>query len=589
MKLLNIVASAAFCVTLCASCEGFLDRFPYDQTSASVAFGSAAKAEAVLAGAYSNISYDYNDNTRLNWDAFAGILDESAASGVSGDYLYLSGGIQINANLFLEWWKRFYEGVNRANDVIEHIDAVPDMDAATKACRKAEAKFLRAFHYYRLNCLWKGVPIYLKNLGTTEYTKGRSTEDEVWQTVIDDLTDALACESLPDRAIGRASKGACYFLRGKAYMWKKDWARAEADFKAITTLGYALPAGVSYAELFTLAQEKSDEMIFSWGAENMSGCGNVFSRTYGNWDTAGNGNNTFYVNTDFVDTYECADGKPFSWDDFLPGYSTMTPAQRAVFFCRDGLTASEKNTLASAGADMSKYLESGNEARIKAAYAARDPRLDATVITPYSEYVGGFYGEELTYVFRYPYRSDETGTGNDIRTRREKKMLYCPRKFVVVGRECTDVTFNPVDVPIFRYADALLLLAEAVNEKSASGYTEAMGYVNQVRARAGVAALGSNTYTAVASQAEMRERIRREKRWELALEEVLFTEELRWGTWQQTRFSTGAQSGTPAGLKELWGTNLNTYSYGGDYYLQWPIPSTEQQKNTNLVQSPEWR
>lgn len=588
MKYFGYIA-AVLSVTLLASCEGFLDRYPYDKTSAAVAFGSAAKAESVLAGAYSNISYDYTSSELLNWDAFAGIIDNSALSGVSGSYLYLTDKIQINAGLFLDWWKRFYEGINRANDVIEHIDAVPDMDAATKACRKAEAKFLRAYHYYRLNCLWKGVPVYLKNLGTTEYTKGRSSEAEVWQVVINDLTDAISCESLPDRAFGRASKGACYFLRGKVYMWMKDWAAAEADFKTVTTLGYALPAGVSYADLFTLAQEKSDEMIFSWCAENKSGCGNVFSRTYGNWDTAGNGNNTFYVNTDFVDTYECSDGKPFNWDDFLPGYSTMTPVQRSVFFCRDNLTTAEKNTLTAAGADMSKYLESGNEARLIAAYSCRDPRLLATVITPYSEYLGGFYGEELTYVLRYPYRSDETGTGNDIRTRRESKMLYCPRKFVVVGRECTDVTFNPVDVPIFRYADALLLLAEAVNEKSSSGYTEAMSYVNQVRARAGVALLGTSTYTAVSSQAEMRERIRREKRWELALEEVLFTEELRWGTWKDVRFSIGAQTGTPAGLKELWGTNLVEYSYGGDHYYQWPIPSTEQQKNTNLVQSPGWR
>ena len=576
------------CKVMISGCEAFLDRFPYDENSASVAFSTAKKAETVLNGAYSNLSYDYTSSDVLNWDAFAGILDPQASAGLTGSYLFLDGTIQPNNTMFQTWWKRFYEGINRANDVISHIDAVPDMDAATKACRKAEAKFLRAYHYYRLNCLWRGVPVYLENLGPDQYTKARSSEEDVWNVIITDMNDCIACESLPDKygstsaGYGRVTKAACYMLRGKAYMWLKEWAKAEADFKAVTTMGYSLPAGITYDKLFTLANERCDEMIFSFQAENVTGCGNVFSRTYGNWETAGNGNNTYYMSTDFVDTYECADGKPFDWDDFLPGYSSMTPAARKIFFCRDGLTAAELATLSANGADVTKYLPIGNEARIKAAYAARDPRLAATVITPYSEYKGGFYGEEITYVYRFPYRSDETDTGNDIRTRRNDNMLYCPRKFVTVGRECTDVNYNPVDVPIFRYADLLLLLAEAINEQGPAKYADAVPYVNQVRARAGAAPLNSNSYTTVTSQDDMRARIRNEKRWELALEEVLYTEELRWGTWKDLRF------GNNAGLKELWGTNITRYTYGGDNYLKWALPQSEVEMNRNLSQNDGW-
>ncbi len=580
-----LVATACLCTV---SCEDFLNRYPYDDTSAAVAFGSAGKAVAVVNGMYSNISYDYSSVTPINWDAFSGIVDPSAGAGLSGDELLLTGKIQTNHSLFLTWWKRLYEGINRANDVIEHIDAVPDMSAETKACRKAEAKFIRAYHYYRLNCLWRGVPVYLKNLGTDQYTKPRSTEDQVWQVIIDDLDDCIACASLPDKYassdanFGRATKGAAYMLRGKVHMWKKEWPEAEADFKQVTSMGFALPAGLTYADIFLPKNEKSDEMIFSWGAENKSGYGNVFSRTYGNWDTAGNGNNTYYMNVDFVESYECVDGKPFDWNDFLPGYNGMSEKARSVFFLRDGLTAAEIADMGANGADMSKYLPVGNEARIKAAYENRDPRLQATVITPYSTYKGGFYGEALASVFRFPYRSDETGVGNDLRTRRSDRMLYCPRKFVAVGRECTDVTFNPTDVPIFRYADLLLLLAEAINEQ-AGRTADAIPYINQVRTRAGVAALNSNAYTTVTGQDDLRVRIRNEKRWELALEEVLFTEELRWGTWKEFRFRNGK-----GGLKELWGTNLTSYQFGGDYYYKWPIPSTETEKNTNLEQNPDW-
>ena len=188
---------------------------------------------------------------------------------------------------------------------------------------------------------------------------------------------------------------------------------------------------------------------------------------------------------------------------------------------------------------------------------------------------------KLTYVYRYPFRSDETDVGNDIRTRRNSNMLYCPRKFVAVGRECTDATYNPVDVPIFRYADLLLLLAEAINEQGPSRYTDAIPFVNMVRERAGVAPLGSNEYTEVTGQEDMRARIRNEKRWELALEEVLYTEELRWGTWKEFRF------GPNAGLKDLWGTNITNYDFGGDHYTRWAIPASEVQM-ANLQQNEGW-
>lgn len=64
--------------------------------------------------------------------------------------------------------------------------------------------------------------------------------------------------------------------------------------------------------------------------------------------------------------------------------------------------------------------------------------------------------------------------------------------------------------PIYRYAETLLFLAEALNEQGKSG--EAVPYLNQVRARAGLAA------TTAAGQANMREAIFKERRVELAFE-----------------------------------------------------------------------
>ncbi|WP_353195635.1 RagB/SusD family nutrient uptake outer membrane protein [Parapedobacter defluvii] len=572
---------------LIAGCDNFLDRSPYDQISSENAFTSASLAETVVNGAYSNLRYDYSNYDRdiLNWDAFSSVIDPTDGY-IYQNYAYLTGTIQPNNGSFLTYWQRLYEGVARANDVINNIGLVPDMSDELKSQRIAECKFLRAYHYYRLNSLWRGVPLYLENLSNAEYTRPRASEEEVWNAIIQDLTDCIENPELPGKYAanssdyGRVTKAAAYTLRGKVYLWLKRWDLAEADFRKIGEMGYSLYTG-SYADLFKLPQERSDEMIFSVQMDELAGMGNTFSRTYGNRMTAGAGNSSFFMNTRFVDSYEWANGKPFDWEDVIPGYNAMEPKARSVYFLRDNITTTEQNTMQTYGADMSAYLPAGNEARIKAAYADRDPRLEATAITPYATYSGGFSGTAIDYSPRWPFRSSSAAP-YDLQTNSNTFMLYSIRKFVAEGREFLNVSFNPVDVPIFRYADVLLCLAEALNEQGK--YQEAITFVNQVRNRATVAPLNEpgNAYVAVSSPDDLRPRIRNERKWELAGEEQLYYDELRWGTWQEEKFAEGN------GLLEVWGAPVYTYQWGGTAYLKWPIPSSELERNTNLVQNEGW-
>lgn len=567
------------------ACEDFLGRRPYDKVSSETAFESAILAENVVNGVYSNLIYDYVtvDAARVNWDAFSSVMDPTNSLCTS-KYNYLTGKILTNNSLFLTYWKRYYEGINRANDVINNIHRVPDMTDEHKAMRIAECKFLRAYHYYRLNCLWRGVPIYLENLAPAEYTKPRSSEEEVWQLIIDDCTAAIECEYLPGKIdkgssdYGRITKGAAYTLRGKVYMWMKEYALAEADFKEVGKLGYALYAG-DYANLFKEANERCDEMIFSAQMVAKSGNGNCFSYIYGSYCTTGFGNSELLLNTNFVNSYEEKNGKPFDWNNYIPGYNEMSPKERSVYFLRNNMSDTEISQMATYGAKMSEYDATGNEARIKAAYANRDPRLAATAITPYAEYKGGASGAEVVYTMRYPYRNWEAPQ-LDLRGSQTNQMLYMIRKFVAVGRESTNIQYNPIDAPIFRYADVLLSLAEAINEQGR--HAEAMQYVNQVRSRAGVQLLGTNEYTQVLNKEQMAERIRNEKKWELACEEQLYYEELRWETWKKAKFAENN------GLQHVWGDPVYTYSWGGEEYWKWPIPSTEKEKNNNLQQNDGW-
>lgn len=581
-----------FLVTIAAaglSCNDFLDRSSYDEVSSGTVFTSASLAESVVNGAYSNLRYHYTNSGReiLNWDAFSSVIDPTDAH-IFLNYTYLTGTIQPNDGSFLTYWKRFYEGINRANDVVNNIARTPDMTDELKARRVAECKFIRAYQYYYLNCLWGGVPVYLENLPVAQYTRGRTTQEGVWDMIVDDLTDCILCEHLPDKYAstssdyGRITKGAAYTLRGKVYMWLKKYDLAEADFRKVGELGYALYNG-TYADLFKLAQEKCNEMIFSIQMEEIAGNGNTFSYTYGNRMTAGGGNSSFFMNTRFVESYEWADGKPFDWNDVIPGYNEMNPKARSVYFLRDGLLASERTVMSTYGADMDQYLDSGNEARILTAYTGRDPRMAATVITPYSIYSGGFSGSAINYATRWPFRSSNASP-YDLQTNSNSHMLYSIRKFVTSGREYTNVGFNPVDVPVFRYADVLLSLAEAINEQGSNRYLEAIPFVNMVRDRAGVAPLNEmgNPNVAVTNADQLRTRIRNERKWELAGEMQLYFDELRWGTWEADKFAAGN------GLLEVWGEPVYTYIWGGPSYLKWAIPSSECEKNRNIEQNDGW-
>ena len=129
-----------------------------------------------------------------------------------------------------------------------------------------EAKFLRAMAYFRmLNC-WGGVPYYDESCDINEQFANldspRSSADEIRQYVIDDLTDAIA--KLPvswDAAdLGRATKGAAYALRGKVYLFNRQWNEAIADFEEIVynksnNYGYSLHP--DYNELFRLDRKST--------------------------------------------------------------------------------------------------------------------------------------------------------------------------------------------------------------------------------------------------------------------------------------------------------------------------------------------
>lgn len=256
-----------------------------------------------------------------------------------------------------------------------------------------------------------------------------------------------------------------------------------------------------------------------------------------------------------------------------------------VFFLRDGLSAAEKERMTAYGADMSKYLDSGNEARIKKAYESRDPRLQMAVITPYAQYNGASSGIAHTYTLRWPYRGSDSAEPFDIRTDTNDKFYYLWRKFVPEGLEQTERDTYGLDIPLIRYAEVLLLKAEALNEWGSTHESEAIRCVNEVRRRAGHVELNNATYpaTKVNGQSDLRERIRNEYYWEIGGEDSMYFHELRWGTWKDKKFDNNRN-----GLMQMWGETTYTWYWLGDQCWSWPIPAKEMEMNSNLEQNEGW-
>lgn len=138
-------------------------------------------------------------------------------------------------------------------------------------------------------------------------------------------------------------------------------------------------------------------------------------------------------------------------------------------------------------------------------YEFNDPRLAATVI-----YVGEVLPDGQTEVRDNP----------EILNERFNQKAWVPAHSGLQDN-------GPGNLRILRYADVLLLAAEALNERNLPA--QALLYINQVRKRA----RGANPFIlpdiTVTDQAQLRERIYRERRSELAMEQHRWFDLLRWG------------------------------------------------------------
>jgi starch-binding outer membrane protein, SusD/RagB family len=168
--------------------------------------------------------------------------------------------ILVNNVLVARYYNGPYAAIRRANDLINIVEPLPDTQF-NPAARKNEilgaAKYLRAYAYYRLVTLFGGVPITLT--ASTDNIP-RSTEAEVWEQIIEDLTFATTnASSTADRNF--VSKNAAKALLSRVYLIRQNWAQAATlAEELIASPSYQL--NTNYAGIWTSGN--SSEVIFQF-------------------------------------------------------------------------------------------------------------------------------------------------------------------------------------------------------------------------------------------------------------------------------------------------------------------------------------
>lgn len=180
------------------------------------------------------------------------------------------------------WWNVLYQGIRRANVVIEKVPVIP-MNESLKARYIGEAQFLRALYYFDLVRAFGGVPLVIDT--NPDFKLPRSEKSAVYDLIIDDLSSAIA--SLPHKKeyasndLGRANKDAAKALLAKVYIFNNRFAEAESLLLNIIESG-DFDLEVDYYDANGPNGEHGIESLFEIGAiSSDNGLGNQYANTQG--------------------------------------------------------------------------------------------------------------------------------------------------------------------------------------------------------------------------------------------------------------------------------------------------------------------
>ncbi len=245
------------------SCSDFLEETDPSNLTADSFYKIAQHAEAGIYAVYAETRFMAAGAGifSYNWqllEAPTGTSQSETAQNSDLNNLY-SLTYDGNTQHIVNWWRQLYRIVAQANLVIKNVPAI-EMDEVRKKAILGEARFLRAWAYFYAVRLWGDIPLITEpqTASSEDFLPKRSSQDEVYAQIVEDLTIAEAAGLLWMDGSGRVSQAAVKAMLSKVYL---------------TMAGNPLKKGASH---YKLAADKAFEII-TYSQSNPSSI-NLFSQ-----------------------------------------------------------------------------------------------------------------------------------------------------------------------------------------------------------------------------------------------------------------------------------------------------------------------
>lgn len=542
-----LIASLVF-----SSCEDFLTEDVRGQQNLDTYFQSEQECESFVTGCYQAITFGGWWNINTVWllsemcsdDGWMGNTTQSQSDYIS--LAHYQGNGQSNGAIS-NFWQYRYKGILRCNVAIERISQSPMADEAKRDRMVAEARFLRGYFYFELVKNFGGVPLITGFLMPEEVAGiTRASQEEVYQFIEEDLK--AAGDVLPQKSeylptdMGRATRGAALGLLGKVYLYQSKWQEAHDVLKTVIDEGeYKLMD--NFGDVWSVDHNNNEESLFEvqYMYDGTYSLGGALTVITGARNGPGDGWSWGQPTANLEQAYiDAGDTERLRWTIIKTGCTEIAGEDNFAPFVENS-----KN--------MSKY----------------------------QEYLDKYGWDPECYII-------DPAQHKSARIVRKYFVPYDKRP------EVYNIDKIPLDHRILRYADVLLMYAEACNElgDDASARTA----LNQVRNRVNLADVTS-------SGNDLRKAIRLERRLELAWEQNRLYDIRRWIDDNGKRVITNLMG--PNGTFVKWNTDPETrdlyewenqgedsdkgISFDESRDLVFPIPLYEiTMSNGSITQNPGW-
>lgn len=322
-KLLTIFLFASLGMV---SCEDYLDTTPTDRISDKVVWENQGNVTLYVNGFYTYIDrYGNFGNDQFKGNLTEGLTETlkygsyvpGSKSGDSNLYVFTPETMSATGNL-LDTWSVTYERIRRVNEFIVGLENYSKLSEEQNELFLGQARFFRAFLYFQLAKRHGGVILYTDmNL---EKDKDRSSEEETWNLIADDLD--YAAGALPvswDAAnTGRITKGAALAFKSRAMLYAERWDLAKKAADDVLKL-----------EVYAL----TDDYDQSWVGGNsesileynylITGPSHTFDRDYATYGEIENRGGSGTPTQEMVEAYEGKDGSKIDWSPWHVGGGTL--------------------------------------------------------------------------------------------------------------------------------------------------------------------------------------------------------------------------------------------------------------------------